>query len=245
MNDLDFIFDTTNPRSLINRVSAALAKTIGEIPKEYFSMPESELVAKVYVNSKPPGKPPTTDCMLKVALWKKLKDIDGTMTMDKFCDGVCSVGHFRNFISRDHGRLAYIFSPPNDYSYALLEIEQYTIPEMRRIMHMEEVVNAKTGVPDYKLLELKFKIFQYIDTRIHGAAVQRHEVESKNLNVDVKATPKELGFKSVEEIDKRLAELERDKAQEALLPGEPPLEILPVQRVVQEAGRVTDMRYKE
>lgn len=240
------IFNRTDPHSVIQMVTNRFAEAMLSIPEDILSLSETDLVEK-YFNSA--TGVPVVLAKLRVAFWKEYdyqlkKKFGGRIVIAKLVCGICGDrAFFKEVLDKPHA-LAFLLMRPAEYWNAIEEISQICLPEMRRIMLMREMINEKTGTPDYKLLDLKFKIFQYIDARIHGGFTQK--VENKNLNVNVEATPEQLEqFKSVEEIDKRLAELERDKAQEALPPGEPPLEILPVQRVVQEAGRVTDMRYKE
>lgn len=244
VTDMSIVLDRKNPKSLINLASPHFAKIIDDIPEEYFLMPETDLIQKVYGL-----KVPEIDSKLRLSLWREYDDqlkasFIGKLSIPRIVRGLCHASYF-NKVLCEPGRVAFLLCQPAEYWTALEDILHLGISEMRRIMELKEQVNGKTGLVDTKLLDLKFKIWQHVDARQRGAITQRIEQRSQNLNVSMKATTEDLDkFRSVEDIDKRLLELEADKL---LQPGQLPEPeiVLPVERVVREAGRVNDLRFKD
>lgn len=231
--------DRRNPKSIINCVTGKYQALIENVADDLLEMPETELSRLCF------GKhgPDENWARLKINFWREYeasqKEFGGKVDFRNVGKGVCGERHLLKLFTEDHARFAFILSRPLEYATQMEDLHALAINEMRSILTMEVGYDPETMLPDTKLLQAKIQIFKYVDSKQKGAPVIKTESTQKNLNVNVEATPEDLQkFKSVEEIDERLKELER-LANQALPPGTNLLdvtEVLPTDRSVSHNG---------
>lgn len=156
------------------------------------------------------------------------------MRMSKIFEGVCSDFTFYTAI-KNPKRLAYIITEPvRDKANAgyILDIGW---KKMQELASMEIPVNHKTGMPDAKILDLKLKLFQYLDQRENGTLVQRIKQETTNLNVDISPGKSQVPTNSEEEVRGLIHQLRQNLAQ-IPIPPEPKL-VLPTEMSHRDAGK--------
>jgi len=212
-------------------VTELFSKAIEAIPQELLELEEHELVEKVYGDK----HPSSYDKKLRFNFYQEYNraiQTGSTVINKAIYDGVCTVQAFLNII-RDPGKLAYILCPPEHDVQKRQHIIDMGLRRLKEIMSMRPQVNQKTGLVDTKLLELQTKILIFMYEHEYGKAVETQNVNQTTKSFNVNVTQPQL---SPQELDAKLAEL-RAKALEQ------PMEnkiALPVERVVQEAGRVTE-----
>lgn len=225
-----------NPLSIYSLLSDTMQSYVDKIPPEYFALPEKQLIKDVYGFS----EPNPLDEKLRINMWREYEAAQNrrfkSINLERIYVGVCHKTHFMQAIANNPGRLAYILTPPAEYWTSLEEILNAGVTELLRIMRMPDSGDRDL---DLKLWDKKIKIFQIVDTRQKGAVVQRMQVEQKNLNVNVDASQKETSGVSIsnEEL-MRLKEMLQSEDQTLSLEAPKTQVMLPVERVVQEAGRV-------
>lgn len=235
-------FDLSNPQHFVNLLPDKVKQSVLEIPLELFQFPEKELIVKVYQNKFPTD----LDMALRFAFWEeyhlKFEKLQ-QMTIAKICKGSCLPQQFYELILPNPGRLLFICTEPTVTKNRMKYAFHLTLQEMLDVIKMPTEVNIKTGTTDTKLLDIKYKIFEYLDQRLHGSLIQRVEQTSKNLNVNVNTTAEELSNpKTPDEIDQRIRDLELELSPTQLqleLPKPKDSIASLMDKIQQEAGRVT------
>lgn len=241
INQTDDFFDFSNPQHFINLVPPRVKEEILKIPKDLLLLPETKLISRIYEDAIPDD----LDYQLRLSFWdeyesrfKKCEE----MRVNKIIEGVCSLATFYQNVITNHGRLLFIITQPSVVNNRLKYAFHLSMSEMIKLLKAPTPINSKTGVPDGKILDTKYKIFEYLDQRLHGSIIQRQSIEQKSLNINVDATSQQLP-QTPDAIDQRLMELESEFRTIELPPRQAqisPNEILsPMERVVIEAGRVT------
>lgn len=213
--------DTGDPNSLISRLPDTLREYFESVNPHYFEKSEAELVLEVFGTSQPQD----VCARFKISMWKEFHRVKGTpgkkMSTAAIYSGICTFHYFKRFIATDPGRLAFILTEPKDYHVEVEALLDLAVPEMFRIMQLPHQTNTKTGLIDTALLSLKFKIFQHMEARKHGAIAQnfKHDVNQKNLNLNADITPGTAppninDFNSLEEIENKIRELEKPRVRE-------------------------------
>jgi len=230
----------TDPKSLINLINSPRLKELIEgIPLRFWGISEDEVVQETYGSS----GPKKTDLHLRFSLWRLYElarqEFGGKVRIREVCRGICSESYFLEFSEKSPGRLMYIITDPTDAWVEYESMLHIAIPRMREILMMPNI-KSKRGQPDHKLMALQFQLFQYLDQRQRGAIVQKIQSQSVNVNLEGKVDDMKK-IQSVDEIDQKLAELEKEVQQ---LPAgqEQPVIDLPVEKVLLEQERVE--RYK-
>lgn len=228
-------FDKGNAKSLFNMVPETVRKEMLNVDPFWFEYSEDELIQKAYGNEK---SIPLMDRKLRFRVWNiygEFAQHHKQMRLIDICKGICDPRSFNAQVMKDHGRFVYIMTEPPDYWTTMEDMLHLSIPEMRDILLMEAKPHPRSGVIDIRLLDLKFKIFQYLDQRQKGSIVQRQETKNLNLNIDASAQQKPQTLAEVEE----QLQLLRKEALDSLPSPEVQPILLPVERVVVEAGKDT------
>lgn len=219
-----------------NKLAGMLPPKMGDfllkVPEEYFYIPEEKLVEKAYGPNK---RPLQTDRQLKYRIWdlfNRYQHKNSHLTMAEICKGICYPTALYKLMEVPE-RLAYVCIEPFDYWVESEDLFRLSVPEMKQILMLPMEKDQKTNRYDVRLMDLKFKIFQYIDQRQNGTFVQK--IETKSLNVNVDATQK-ANPKTIEEVDAELQKL-RKEALDVLPPQQVQPILLPVEQVKQEAGK--------
>jgi hypothetical protein len=193
----------SDPRSLVNIVSDRLKEAILAIPEDIQAMPLEDLVK---LTSK--GEWSDTDLRLRDAFWREYDTAQSAyrnIRNENVYQGITASQNFYRLIN-DKVRLSFIVRPPTEYVAEANLLHTRLFERMLEISKMSPMENGKLNT---KVAETQFKLFQYIDQRKHGAIIQR--VEQKNLNVNVEASkpPTQEIPQNMDEIDRRLMELEQ------------------------------------
>lgn len=153
---------------------SAFSLAIKALPEELSLLDESRIEA-LY-------KPTPMDYALKRQLWSRFYEVDKSgelsLKMVDVYGGICGHPHFYNYVLREPHRVAWLITPPIDTSAIIEEAFRFSFQKVRDgILNMP--VTEKTA-------PILLKAFQIFADRHLGPIVQR--IESKNLNVDMKAS---------------------------------------------------------
>ena len=205
-------WDVGDQKSVINLVPPVLHSKIVEASQKYpdlFLTDEPTLFKRLRVDGMAPN---TTDNRLRLRFWDEYdrSQADGRkMCLTWVFTGVCTAGYFYQRYIENYAKLAWMMCPPASYEAKMEEALAFGIEQLRDILQMDHVL--PNGRLDAKAAEIKAKIVTLLDIRVKGATVQR--IEQKNLNLHVSTTDRELKSKlqinSMEEIEKRIKELEK------------------------------------
>lgn len=196
--------DRNNPYSLVSKMPSVIAERFLVIPNEILELSDSELKTKAKIDLELER--------LRVSFWTEFDRSDRTetpMNVNNIVSGVCAPTYFTKHILVNSFKLAYICRPPSNIAIAAEELLLFSMEQVREIMALPHT--DEKGRVDARLAKVKIDAFREIYNRVKGMVVQR--VEQKNLNVNVNqqsvAQPK-----SVDEINQRLAELEKSTVLE-------------------------------
>lgn len=192
--------DQTNPRGYLNIITGRMKTSADLIPQDIWEMDLDELEKVI-------AKTLKKDKRLRASFWSEYHaavDENRRVIVDRFLSGVMNREFFYNHVLPDRYRLAYILTPLKSYTDSLRSMLQKLAEEVEQIIELP-LVNSD-GEMDYKAAELKFKMMQMIDKRLHGDYVQR--VEQKNLHMQLPSPAKD-----VIDIDQKLMELEQKAKQ--------------------------------
>lgn len=193
------VLDESSPYSLINLVPAAFADRMRHIPKEYFSYSESRLHDEV--------RPDDTLNKLKLRFWDEwqtsiLAGITARVSITAVYYGVCTEEYFYENVLTSPKNMAWVLIPPTDYILTMRDILRQGLSRLSEIIQLpimlEEPIIVK-GVPlrddDGKLMKKRVvqkgviseirQIVQLLSDRVHGAVVQRLDVQQKSLTMEV------------------------------------------------------------
>lgn len=200
-HDLEVI-DRDNPRSIFNLVPKSVQTAILKVPGEMFGAGEEELRPLVKQ---------TSWSRMRINFWSeynRAQMVSGPMKMTNVFGGVCSVGTFDKLVAHEPGFIAWLLCPPTDYMLAVDEGLNHGMDQIREILSMDNYKLDKAGqrIPNVSLLSLKVKIVEMLDERKHGAIVQKLDVNSRTLSVNIQSDSGQE--ESLEEIQKRIKDLE-------------------------------------
>ena len=205
------LWDESDSRSLINVVKNRIREAILEAYKkrpDLFSMDERTLTRTL----KEEGYPPTdTDRQLRCSFWNeydRAQDDNRMMDSGALYRGICLEQYLYEYLK--HARkVAWLVCYPSNRE-ALLD-DGHRIGLQRMLEILEVPLFDSKGAFNSKVAELQAKVFLMLDQRKHGAFTQK--VENRSLNLNLSATEKSIGkfseLNSMEEIEKRLADLRK------------------------------------
>lgn len=209
------VLDLVPPKTA-EHMRAALEKR-----PDLFSMDEKEL--KHHLRHS--GLTPTpTDNRLRIMFWQEYDRAmahESSMQMNNVYAGVCTHGYFHQHYLPVAEKVAWLLCPPADYVAKIAEVLDYGLDRMREILEMP-LTDPVTGKFNGKLAELQAKITFMMDMRKHGAFTQKIEQKNMSLSITARAgAANEMALdNSMDELDKRLKELEKMNAQaQNLIPG--------------------------
>lgn len=213
-----------------------------EIPPEWFEWDEKKLLVQVYN-----GALDDDDLQLRLSFWEEYESCFESCTpmkTENIIKGIISKACFYKNVLSSPGRVLFIITEPSYYKKRQKLIHHLALNRVLAITKEEIRYDAKTGLPDTKMMDLQLKAYQYIDQRLHGGLIQKHQVEqrSQNVNVNVHASTEIKQMpNNIDDIDKRIAAMEEELAGPALSPAHTP--ISPTEAVHKEAGRVMDAEF--
>lgn len=232
-------FNTHDEHHFINLIPDSFREAVLKIPPYFLELSEKDLIKEVYGDT-----PNEIDTLIKMEFWdlyeanfeKKIP-----ITISKLIKGTCDQMTFRKLLT-ESGRVAYIIRQPTKLQNRIKYAHSFAVNEMIKLLTEPEPINVRTGVPDAKLKQLKFQIYQYLDQRLHGSLIQRMQVEQKTLQVNIDGNPSQEKQKpqTAEELEARLKEVETELLQLQPAQLQPPAaDIIVVEQVYEEAGKVS------
>lgn len=228
--DLHEIKNRDNPRAIINLVSLNVQKAIEAIPEHVFHLSIKDLEETPIVR-----KYKKEIDMMRTAFWLEFNRAQKTLSpilVAQIYQGVCGSHFFNKTIVTNSFALAYIMTPPMDYTvqqHRMLQIAQEKEMEILEMDHTMpkynkdgEQVGEKIDVP---LLNLKSKIAEALRNRIMGMPVARTMQINKNINTTVTEGEPDLESMSLDEImeyaDKMRAQIKTAEAKSGAIDVEP------------------------
>lgn len=190
--------DRKNPRSLINIVPSHVGEVIQAIPDELLSMSDDEL--------KSMGKISMDDERLRESFaleYFHCQNRQKSMMMTNVYGGVCTPEYWKRVALRNSFKMAYIIRLPTDHQLDMRSLLTKGLGEMRKILDMDMIDDK--GRPNFKLADVKRRIVEMTLIQTYGYGVQR--IENSNLNINKTIT--EENTINREEIDRKIAELEK------------------------------------
>lgn len=213
------------------RMWEGTVKAIEGIPAEYFELTERELVKK----------PTAVQRQLKISFWNEYGRAQRQRTemiLSNVVHGVCSKCHWTRTVILDQKLLAWIITPPTSDVLVWQELLELGYRRLRKVLTMpivekkyrwdrkanEMLVEKSVNVP---LIKEMRAIVENMEDRLHGAIVQRQQIEAKTLSVNVNAT-QEAQPSLPKTADEEMAELKRMLARLEKVAGTlPELEAAP------------------
>jgi hypothetical protein len=224
------IFDVQNKFSLVNLVPKEFGEFVKKIPLDIMALSEKEFIEKY--------NPDEIDFRLKLKFWDEwqlaLLTPGGVVRLPGVYYGVCTREYFYGQIIKNPTRLAWMITPPTDYEVAMRELLYRGMSRLREIIQLPFitkepiVVNGKQaidweGVPlfrqkiDRGLVSEIRQVITLLADRVHGAIIQRVQVQAKSqsvhVNVDARVDPSDplpsIGTDELQNIDSQLDLLEQ------------------------------------
>ncbi len=188
-------FEENNPRCVVNLLTDKVKAEAKQVPPEYLAMSEDQLALKL--------EPSEIDEMLRIAFWDEyFLTVDNnlkSMRMSAIYARICTRETFYQVI-RNPMRFAYVLKPPRDYMLQMRSLLNIGLNRFSEILRLP----LDREAPDTKLIAELVKIVTILDNRVRGAVVQKVQIESKNVNMNVEAP------KTHAEIIKELKNLEAE-----------------------------------
>ncbi len=193
----------------------ATRAAIEAIPAATFEKTEQELLKK----------PNEIQTRLKISFWNEVRRAQRMkceMVLTNVFYGVCSKSYWQKQVCPHPDILCWVITPPTTDLIVWQEILELGYRKLRRVLKLPLVekrywkdksgevhVEKRTNVALVKEIR---SIVENMQNRLHGAVVQRQEIQSKSLTVKVDATqadrPKSAS-EDMEEIRRMLARIER------------------------------------
>jgi hypothetical protein len=210
-------WNRTDERALINLLPPELGNRLiaaSQTRPDLFGLEESSLRHLLRREKK---LPTATDNRLRMNFWAEY-DLSQTehrkMKMSAIVGTICIQGYFYQKYLQYPEKCAWLVCRPASYETLLEEGLAFGLDQLRDVLaipHLKEDQDGNITGYDTKLIEIKAKIVAMFDQRVKGAVVQRIEQKTMALNMNV--TNKKIQDLTVEgsmeEIDKRIKELER------------------------------------
>lgn len=217
----------TTTEAALSMVPETLQKPYKNIPEEYHDMTDEQLENVV--------RPSQVDRLLKIKFWKEIdritKEQRETIKVMNVYDGVCSRAYFYNNFLKDEGRVAYFYRKPITYEDMANELIEYGLQRLRNEVLPARIIFEDSGHIDSKGVKVLLELIQYLDLRTKGSVVQKHQVESKSMHVNVDA--KDVGGINIQD------EIKKIQMQIAQAKGAQLVEGLP-ERVVVDVNQEKD-----
>ena len=214
-----------------------------EIPLDWFEWDEKKITVQVYK-----GLFDENDYSLRLSFWEEYEacfESCQAMKTKNIVSGIMSEQTFYKNVLSSPGRLLFIITEPSFYKKRQKLIHHLALNKILDIVNAPIKEDAKTGLPDTKMMDLQFKAYQYIDQRLHGGIIQKHQVDQNTKNLHVHTTATQKGNQpipnTVEDLDRRIAEVDAQLIGNTIAPSYEP--IAPVDAVHKEAGRVVDAEF--
>lgn len=216
--------DKSNEQSLIAMVPEILIKAVESCPLDYWESPEEQLAEEAFDD----GKPDPVSIRLRIAFWEEYDRAIAMeypkLNMTNVWRGNCSQAQFYSSRCRTPAFIAWFFQPPASWTSKLKGIAHQALQRMEEAVGLD--ITNEDGSANTKLIEIQHKILETVDTRLHGAIIQRIHQTQTNVNlhgkasqaVEQKANEVAEEALTMEQIEMKIAQLEKRSAQ-ASQPG--------------------------
>lgn len=207
--------------SIQSLVPPRFKEAIDLIPENLLNKSENEIVEAVYGSW---DNVIDLDVDVRRSFWKRYNIAiasEQPMSAVSIYSGACSENYFYQLL-KDPKRVAFIITEPANDKVKSQYLLFLSWPKIRKILTADPAINPRTGQPDSKLMALQFEVFKYLNDRENGLAIQKHQydINQKNLNVNVTAEQaKELADGLTPEQREERLKFLREK-REALISGQ-------------------------
>jgi hypothetical protein len=191
-------FDKTDPNSLINMVPESFQQAMLQVNPKFLRAGDTTLESWV--------KPNDTETRLRIAFWDEYfqaKDAGRAMVIPNVYVGICQKEYWYKYLLPRPHKVAWIITPPPEYTISMREIHDIGIRRMREVLQLP--IKSKKGEPNTKLIGEMVKIFALIDNRVKGAVIQRLQVDQKTVNLHATIPERAL---TVGEVEREILEIE-------------------------------------
>ena len=202
----DLIKDKNNPKSLVSMCPSNMAERIAAIPDNVFSMDDKEIEKAAHVTE--------ADKQMRAAFFieyeRAVRNGDKISPANVY-KGIVTASYFHNYVINNSFKLAFVIRPYREYQAQLEELLQFGFDRMSEIMRRSQV--DENGKLDHKLAALQMQLWKELADRRRGSTTKNinlnSQIQSTNLNITKDITAP----RSVDEIDKKLKELEAQEAK--------------------------------
>lgn len=187
------LLDKSNPRSLVNIVPSEVRAAILRIPKELLLMEEKALRRKV--------KPSDTLNYLRLNFWleyNRAQERQCRMMMSNVLRGACSKEWFYDGVVSSDDKMAWILTPPADYTVVQVDIFQTSLEKLRQCLRVRPynlTVTEETDkdgnktvtrkqVPNVAAMREIREIVRMLSDRVQGSVVQHLAIKAQSHNVN-------------------------------------------------------------
>lgn len=151
------------------------------------------------------AQPVQTDQLLRISFWDEVNTAiaeNRVISERKIWQGVCSGTYWHRVRDELEWKMAYVLTPVMSYAKANklgLELGQKAMLAILAAPNIDK--NGK--IENIKLAQLQKQVFEMIQDRIHGKAVQRIQSHNTNENVEKKESLEDL-HKELEQLQKKV-----------------------------------------
>lgn len=221
------MYDTENPRSLINLLRPTIREKVQEALFEeaaLFEMDEGQLYKKLRERQL---SITATDNRLRLKFWMEYDHCQSVCSneidMMRVIAGICTYEYFHRRYMKTPSKVAWLLCPPTGYVVKANEALEFGLEQLRDILDQPHVLPG--GKVDTKLGELKLKIIQMLDVRVKGAPVQRIVQANLNTNAIASSVTQTITPMAIESLEKELRSLEKrekelQNGQTVLIPAQ-------------------------
>lgn len=197
------VFDTKNPRSVVNLVPETFGKHIKKLGAQWFNLSYAQLQGRCH--------PTEVEERLRITFWNEYfqaQQEHRKMFMHRIFEPVCTREYFYKVVMKTESKLAWVLNPPAGYQIIVEEMLNLGLTRIREVLQLP-LKDRKTGKVDHKLINEMVKITMFLDNRVKGAVTQRYQIQQSNLNVNVNQEMREAP-RTMEEIEKELKQLDSE-----------------------------------
>lgn len=159
---------------LVTILTGKFRQVVENVPPEFASYSEEELIKA--------SRPNEIDWQLRLNLWKKVKEArlqKRNLTATEVYDGILSKQKFHETFMCNPARVAFVTRPVIPHQ------ELYESLNRRAISKLLEMVNNMPIEPKY--VSQILRIAEAAGNRAYGPVIQKMQIQSRNLNVEMDA----------------------------------------------------------
>lgn len=211
------------PLSLLSLLEGKLRDAVLRVSPEMQRWDEKELATHGGVSYT------RTDHALRASFWREYDKACALgrerITVKSIIAGICSETYFYERFLNEPARVAWMVLPHSVYAKEMEAILHRGTQRLWELMEMP--IRDKDGRVDPRRAEALLKVIQEVQNRVRGMAVQR--VEKKEVSLQMKApSTKAIPVESMEDLQRRLTELEGARPATLTLPSSEPVDVVVV-----------------